>query len=77
MSERWLIPGKVLVRPHEDGSFDELRLYMDGRCVLHMETMNEKQLWIGVYPDEPAEGVDCVHVNIGAETWLTIDADKA
>lgn len=47
-----LIDGKILLRPHPDGSFDELLLYDHdgGTCILHAEMMDKNCLWIGIYP---------------------------
>ena len=52
MSDVKLIDGKVELRPHADGSFDELVLYdsAGGKCVVHAETISDKTLWIGFYP---------------------------
>lgn len=54
MSKQLLIGGKIELRPHEDGSFDELVMYdKSGKgkaCIAHAEMMNDGCLWIGFYP---------------------------
>lgn len=46
----WLIDEAIELRPHEDGSFDELVLRHDNECVVHAEMMDKDCLWIGIYP---------------------------
>jgi hypothetical protein len=47
-----LLNGKVILRPDDNGSFDELVLYdrAGGTCILHAEMMDKGVLWIGIYP---------------------------
>lgn len=75
MAETKLIDGKVLLRPREDGSFDELVLYdADGKCIVHAEMMDGNRLWIGFYP--PGETERRVVMWIGAKSKLTISASE-
>ena len=39
------------VRLNEDGSIDEVVLYIDGRCVFHMESLDHDLWYFGLYPD--------------------------
>lgn len=57
MSDEELFGGAVILRPHQDGSFDELVL-MDGtECRVHMEMMRDNCLFIGIYPRGTRERV--------------------
>lgn len=58
MSEQKLLDGNIILRPDDDGGFDEL-LMMDGEhCLVHAEMMDDGCLWIGFYPkDKPHERV--------------------
>jgi hypothetical protein len=41
---------KVTVRNRVNGDFDEVLIYgADGRLCMHMETMSDKSVWIGIY----------------------------
>jgi hypothetical protein len=76
MPDTKLIDGKVELRPHSDGSFDELVLYdaPGGKCIVHAEMMDRNRLWIGFYP--PGETERRVVMWIGAKGKLTISAEE-
>lgn len=64
-----LLNGSVILRPHEDGSFDEL-LFMEGEhCLVHAEMMNDKTLWISFSPPGYEAGERVV-------MWVTIKGRK-
>jgi hypothetical protein len=75
VSEHKLIDGKVLLRPHDDGSFDELVLYDEnGKCIVHAEMMDGCTLWIGFYP--PGEPERRVVMWIASKNKLRIRAEE-
>lgn len=41
---------RVIVRPNEDGTVDEVIVYEGDRCVFHLEQMDEDAYWFAVYP---------------------------
>ena len=56
--EQSLLDGRIVLRPHDDGSFDELMMYEGKRCSVHAEMMSDGYLWIAFYPtDEYAKRV--------------------
>ena len=73
--EQWLIIDKVAVRPEPDGSFDELLVYHDGKCIVHAEMMDDKCLWIGVYPTGEAERRVCVWIRSNGKLKITAEED--
>jgi hypothetical protein len=52
----------IELRYDEDGDLDEVVLHVDGRCVLHVERMDNNYFWMGLY----AAG-HTAHANIGAK----------
>lgn len=63
-TEIHLIDGKVVLRPEPDGRFDEL-LLMDGKdCLVHAEMMNDKLLWIGIYPRDQKRRRVCMWIGV-------------
>jgi hypothetical protein len=72
-----LIGGKILLRPDDNGSFDELLLYdrKGGHCIVHAEMMDKGLLWIGIYP--PGETKRRAVMWIGAEgNKLSVNAQE-
>ena len=51
---------KVEVRNDDQGGLDEVLLYVDGRCLFHLEQMSDTHWWMAL--GEP-EG-QYVHVNL-------------
>lgn len=45
MSER------IEVRRNDDGTIDEVLLYVGERCVFHLEQMSKRSWYFGVYPE--------------------------
>jgi hypothetical protein len=41
------------VRPNDDGSVDEVLVYVDGECVFHLEQLDDDAYWFAWYGDEP------------------------
>jgi len=39
----------IEIRHNEDGTVDEVCVYVDGQCVAHIEQMSEKSWWMGFY----------------------------
>lgn len=39
----------VEFRRHEDGTIDEVCVYIDGQCVVHTERMDDTYFWMGIY----------------------------
>lgn len=73
LSKQLLIDGKIELRPHEDGSFDELVMYdKTGRgkvCLAHAEMMDhDNHLWIAFYPPGERERRVCL--------WITAKGGK-
>ena len=50
MAEQYLIDGQIMLRPDEDGEFDELFLIDGDKYLAHAEMMSDRSLWIGFYP---------------------------
>lgn len=69
-----LLKGKIKLRPGPEGEFDELLTAEGVHCAVHLEMMNDKTLWIGLYM---GEGKDCVHVYVKSRGKLKIIADEA
>jgi hypothetical protein len=80
MSEQSFLGGKVVLRPDEGGGFDELLLMEGDECRVHMEMMDDNNLWIGIYPkgEEYGEGKNgrSFRVSIGARDKLRILAEE-
>jgi hypothetical protein len=51
MNDRERMPGGIEIRYNEDETVDEIlvRDKETGKCLLHMEQMNEARYWIGLY----------------------------
>lgn len=43
------------VRRNDDGTIDEVLLYVDGKCVFHMEQMSKKSWYFGLYLQDEIE----------------------
>lgn len=54
--------GPFEVRLNPDGSIDELLMYIDGQCVMHIEQMSDNYFWMGLY----ANGMT-LHSQFGAK----------
>lgn len=57
-----------------DGAVDEIVLYVDGKCAMHMEQMSDSCFWFGLYV-----GPHTVHANCAAkqaEVTVTIEGWK-
>jgi hypothetical protein len=53
---------RIEVRKKPDGSVDEVLLYIDDECVMHLEYMDDNKIWIGLY-----DGRDYpTHVRMGS-----------
>lgn len=39
------------VRRCENNQVDEVLLYLNDKCVFHLETMSEQAIWFAIYPD--------------------------
>lgn len=46
-----LLDGNIILRPDEEGRFDELLMMADNNCLVHAEMMDDKTLWIGLEPE--------------------------
>ncbi len=53
-------PERVEVRNNDDGTVDEVLLYVGKRCVFHLEQMDTGAWWFALYP----EGVEDDHFDI-------------
>ena len=51
MTETKLLDGGIILRPDDEGKFDELVMKQGGECIVHAEMMDKKCLWIGFYPN--------------------------
>lgn len=73
-----LLGGAICLRPNEDGSFDELLMYDGMKCVVvHAEMMNDKSLWIGLYPGGDIGGdTPRVCMWVSANCKLTVRAKE-
>lgn len=63
--------GPFEIRLNEDGTIDEILLYINGECVMHLEQMDDSYFWMGLY----AEGKTC-HVRAGANRghyWINAE----
>ena len=40
------------IRLDENGTVDEILIYVDGKCVLHTERLDKHLFYVGVYTDE-------------------------
>ena len=58
----------IEVRPNANGTPDEVVLYVDGRCVAHLEQMSHDHWWLGFYPSGGA-----THVNFSTKRGAHID----
>jgi hypothetical protein len=68
-----LLGGAIVLRPNEDGSFDELLMYDGEKCLVHAEMMDNKSLWIGFYP---GGDIPRVCMWISAKGKLTVRAEE-
>jgi hypothetical protein len=52
--------GQIELRfePEDDEDLDEVVLWQDGRCLIHLERMHEECIWMGLY-DDPY----CLHLD--------------
>ena len=50
---------RVEERRNDDGTLDEVLLYVDGRCVFHLEQCGPEAWYLGLYPDpDPMQPVE-------------------
>lgn len=58
---------RVEIRRNDDGSIDEVLLFVGERCVFHLEQMSKRSWYFGLYPqpgDSGAErGVEQFYIN--------------
>lgn len=64
---------RVERRNTEAGDVDEVLLYRNDECLMHLEYMDEDLIWIGLY--EEGRGSCLSHVNISSETSITVHED--
>ncbi len=58
---------RIEVRKKDDGSIDEVLLYIDDECVMHMEYMDHNSVWIGLYDGKEYP----THVRLGSSDSIT------
>lgn len=44
-------PVRFETRPNEDGTVDEVLIYVGGQCVFHLEQMDDDAYWFAWYGD--------------------------
>lgn len=59
--ERHRRNGPFEIRLNDDGTIDEVLLYIGNQCVMHLEQMDDGYFWMGLYADAKT-----CHVNVGA-----------
>ena len=52
---------KVEVGYTKDGELDEIVLTVNGKCIMHLERMDDNYVWMGIYADKN------LHVRLGAK----------
>lgn len=59
MSSEWLGDNQngVEFRRYDDGTIDEVCVYVNGNCVVHTERMDDGLFWMGVYTDAGSAAV--------------------
>ena len=57
----------IEVRNKPDGSVDEVVMMIGGKCVLHLEYMDDNYIWIGVYDQEG----EMAHIRLTAKKRIT------
>ena len=43
------------VRKYDSGDVDEVLIYVNDRCVFHLETMSEQAIWFVMYPEKDVD----------------------
>lgn len=54
----------IEIRFNDDGSLDEVIVYVDGKCIVHLEQMSDVSWWVGLY----AKG-HTAHLDIGSKNY--------
>ena len=74
MTEVKLLDGKIILRPDDEGKFDELLLLDGADCIVHAEMMDDNCLWIGIYPKGEIERRVVMWIRSNGK--LTINAEE-
>lgn len=61
---------EIEVRHAPNGSIDEILLYRDGECLVHLEYMDSGLVWMGLYGKEKM-----AHVRLGAKSRIQTTVD--
>lgn len=65
----------IELRYYDDGSLDEAVVYVDGKCVFHLEQMHDMCFWMGLYAGGHTAHVNIIsknkrsHLTAGADGW--------
>lgn len=65
----------IEIRRNDDGSVDEVLMYVDGRCVVHVEQMYDECFWMALYGSKHTAHVNFwsknrrSHVEAKVEAW--------
>lgn len=64
----------IEIRRNEDGSVDEVCLYVGGKCVVHVEQMSDQCFWMALYGAGHTAHVNFLSKNRRSHVDATVEA---
>lgn len=58
---------------YQEKDLDEIVMYIDGKCVLHIERMYDTNFWMGLYSEKHTAHVHMESVNGKSHVHLTVN----